>query len=45
MVTLRHFGKEDAEFIHNSMYPDMAMADISDIIDEWNSLLYQGPDF
>ena len=42
MVTLRHFGKEDAKFIHNSMYPDMAMADISDMIDEWNSLLYQG---
>ncbi len=45
MVTLRHFNKEDAEVIKNNIYPDMIIEDITDMIDDWNTCLYDGQYF
>lgn len=42
MITLRHFSPDDAEVIHNNLYPDMAIADITEMITEWNSFVHDG---
>lgn len=45
MVTLRHFIKDDAEVIKKNIYPDMTIEDITDMIDDWNTCLYDGQYF
>lgn len=40
MITLRHFTTDDAEIIHNNLYPDMSTADITEMITEWNSCVH-----
>lgn len=42
MMTLRHFGHEDAESVRQHLYPGLSEEDIRNMMDEWNSGLYQG---
>lgn len=45
MVTIRNFTHEDAEALRQSLYPDMELSAISEMIDEWNSLVCCGKYF
>lgn len=45
MVTIRNFTHQDAEALRQSLYPDMELSAISEMIDEWNSLVCCGKYF
>lgn len=45
MVTIRNFTHQDAEPLRQSLYPDMELSAISEMIDEWNSLVCCGKYF
>lgn len=42
MIVLRHFEQKDVGSIRNSLYPDLSETEITDLITEWNSCVYQG---
>lgn len=42
MVTLRHFGGEDAGALRRSLYSGMMEDEVRSLIDGWNSLEYRG---
>ena len=42
MVVLRHFLEQDAGFICENLYPDLAIDGAVAMIDEWNSGVHQG---
>lgn len=45
MVTIRNFTHQDAEPLRQSLYPDMELYAITEMIDEWNSLVCCGKYF
>lgn len=45
MVTIRSFSREDAPFLQQNLYPDMSLSDISELIDAWNTRVYNGKYF
>lgn len=45
MVTIRRFTREDAESVQQSLYPDMTVSRVSELIDEWNSRVCGGRRF
>lgn len=45
MVTIRNFTHQDAEALRQSLYPDMELSAITEMIDEWNSLVCCGKYF
>ncbi len=42
MTTLRPFSRNDAEYLQSRYYPDMPVADVGKMIDDWNTCSYQG---
>lgn len=40
-IQLRHFERGDAKSIQTHLYPDLSETDISEMITEWNSGVYQ----
>ena len=45
MYNIRRFTTEDAAAIQRGMYPDMTLAGVSEMIDEWNAGAYRGRRF
>ncbi len=45
MVTIRKFTHEDAASLQQSLYPDMTISDIAEMIDEWNTCVFRGRSF
>lgn len=44
-VSLRHFGRDDCVFLSRTFYPNAAGDTILAMIEEWNSLTYDGSYF
>ena len=42
MVKLRHFREEDAEILRSGQYPRLDAAAVRGLIDEWQSLSFEG---
>ena len=42
MVTIRKFTRDDAAPLQQSLYPDMTLSGISEMIDAWNTCVYRG---
>lgn len=42
MITLRHFGSEDAPVLQEKRYPDLTLDEISEMILGWNTCEYGG---
>jgi RimJ/RimL family protein N-acetyltransferase len=40
MIELRNFTNKDCECIKNNFYPNMSISDIANMIDDWNTFLY-----
>lgn len=45
MISLRHFTEEDAEIIKQKQWPDLNTKEITEIINDWKSLEYEGKYF
>lgn len=42
MIDIRHFTHDDAGFIQQDLYSDLSRSEIIELIDEWNTCVYQG---